>query len=470
MAQSGQEVHNTQTMEISVRSVFWSLLSRWRGILLCGILLAVLLGGYKGIRGAVGLLDRETNQKAEETYQTALSTYNADRKLLNNEIKDLENAIKKKTALAENSLLLAIDPFKACKEVLVYYINTGYSVNPATSVQNIDKTGSVVSSYNSRIRNINIDLFLNEGGEVMITGVNPVDGNNTRVINSSTDSSNGILTITILADTPERLSFLVEQAKKLIIDSQSEIEALVEAHDIYLVSEYHWEDSVETSLSELRESFYENISDLKKEIVDIKKERSSLTKPVNAAFSVSGILKSIIKYGLLGLAIGLILGIFGYGLYFFSGKAILSDADFKDRYDAGVIGILTIGGETKEKGRNGWINTKRGLVCEVSGEEAARLAAKRLDLYAGEREVLCISSGGAELTDRFCELLQEQTNCHLISGGSLFKEEAGLVALQRASVVVFVENPQQANHHLIEKEVSEIQHLGKEILGFVLCS
>lgn len=95
---------------VSIRALAGKILEKWRLILLAGILLAVLAGGYKAI-GLRALLQQAAagGDAAEEQAEPAVATDSAD---LYDEMAILESAYDNRNMYIRESLLFRIDPAK----------------------------------------------------------------------------------------------------------------------------------------------------------------------------------------------------------------------------------------------------------------------------------------------------------------------------------------------------------------------
>ena len=70
------DYENTYEQEIDLKELLFTLLYRWRPIVLAAVLLGLLLGGYKVVNGLRSQQDETAVEEAREQYDMELAAYN----------------------------------------------------------------------------------------------------------------------------------------------------------------------------------------------------------------------------------------------------------------------------------------------------------------------------------------------------------------------------------------------------------
>ena len=100
--------NQTYEQEVDLKDLILAILRRWRSIIVVGILMAVVMGGYAAVSGSrAGAGESED----EQTYEDALALYESEKTGLEMEIENLEMTLKGLSAYQENSLLMKISPY-----------------------------------------------------------------------------------------------------------------------------------------------------------------------------------------------------------------------------------------------------------------------------------------------------------------------------------------------------------------------
>ena len=82
-------------IEINLLDLLHYILRRWRSVLVCAVLLCVLLGGFKVVKG-IGTLGSADLNENQENYESQLEGYTTSKEHLENQIKALTQSIQNK--------------------------------------------------------------------------------------------------------------------------------------------------------------------------------------------------------------------------------------------------------------------------------------------------------------------------------------------------------------------------------------
>ena len=144
-------------IEINLLDLLHYILRRWRSVLVCAVLLCVLLGGFKVVKGisTLGSTDLKEDQK---TYESQLEGYTLSKEQFENQIKELTQSIQNKADYYEHSVLMKLDPKTAYRGTLTFVVADAGEVPAAEANQELNlaidrKLNSVLGSYAALIQN-----------------------------------------------------------------------------------------------------------------------------------------------------------------------------------------------------------------------------------------------------------------------------------------------------------------------------
>ena len=147
------DYNNEYEQEIDLKELLFSVLHKWRSMLLAAVLLAALLGGYKAVSAYRKVSDTEAMEEAQEKYAEDLRNYNKKLDTCQREIENLEKDITNQEEYLEKSVLMSMSPYDVWEARAELFIKTDYMIMPDMTYQNIDFTGTVIQSYQSALTN-----------------------------------------------------------------------------------------------------------------------------------------------------------------------------------------------------------------------------------------------------------------------------------------------------------------------------
>lgn len=91
--------------EIDLKDLFFSILYRWRILVLVAAIGAVVLGGYKGLKG------NEVQNVLEEGYEEKLIQYEKEKRALERTVENLESSIMEQNEYIAEAPIMQINPY-----------------------------------------------------------------------------------------------------------------------------------------------------------------------------------------------------------------------------------------------------------------------------------------------------------------------------------------------------------------------
>lgn len=138
--------------EIDLKDLMFSVLRRWRPIILIAIIFALLLGGLKVFKGLGQIKDAEFMAEKEQEYQDSLDQYEISKARLSKEIENIKNSLESQNEYMEKSILMNINPYDEYAASASFYVSTDYQIMPGMVYQNPDTAASIMAAYMSMIQ------------------------------------------------------------------------------------------------------------------------------------------------------------------------------------------------------------------------------------------------------------------------------------------------------------------------------
>lgn len=271
---------------LDLATVFVGPLKRWKKIIICGLVFAVLLSGFSYVK-ASGLLSGET--KAEK-----IKSYNENVAQLEKEIEMLQHEYDSNEKYIENSILMSLNNDNAYTGYAKFSISVN-ATDETEQKQLISKYRSIyehvldneetLDFIRSKIPNVD-DVYLSELAKCDTTG------------------SDGLITVTFSYTDKN----IVQDVIDFISNSFQEYYADDTASDVYTLDSLGTSvrKGITTDLDKTYSSVIKQIADINTQITDKKTELAGLESPYFSA-------KSLVKYAAIGFVGGAILA---YGVIF----------------------------------------------------------------------------------------------------------------------------------------------------------
>ena len=128
------DYNDTYEQEIDLKELMFAVLHKWKTILAAAVVLALILGGYKGISGYRHESDQSVIDKAQENYENELEFYNKNLASCEREIENLEKDITRQQEYLEDSVLMNISPYDIWEAKAELFVKTDYEIIDRKSV------------------------------------------------------------------------------------------------------------------------------------------------------------------------------------------------------------------------------------------------------------------------------------------------------------------------------------------------
>ena len=291
------------TAEINLLDMFRMIGAHWRWIIAGLVVGGCLLGAYKFAKDYRSMTDPATIAARQEDFESDMEAYERKREQLETRIENLTNEVELQESFLENDILFRIDPYNVYLANAAYYVDTGYEIRPELSYQNADLTSRVVNSYRNTVSRLDLSSILSRGSGERILIDNPVTDNTFSVLSVWTEASNGILFVTVNADTRENAELIMEAIDDSIATAREEFTEIYGEHEITRM-QYGIRQKIDLELLSLRDSFDADVETTTNALTKATESLENLTEPVLEDSGWSPLIRGTVKYGLLGLVLG----------------------------------------------------------------------------------------------------------------------------------------------------------------------
>lgn len=153
------------------------------------------------------------------------------------------------------------------------------------------------------------------------------------------DYDNNMLDITVIGDTRKTASNVMGYIKDSIASSKDSITEAIGEHENNLVDESQFV-TVDLELDKTQTEFSANMDQLDISLKQKTKELSELAEPKNNLLSKGSVLKSAVKYAVLGGVLGAFIAVFFLCVAFLMSDKLVNEKELKRRYGIMVLGVF----------------------------------------------------------------------------------------------------------------------------------
>lgn len=463
--------NQTYEQEVDLKDLILAILRRWRSIIVVGILMAVVMGGYAAVSGSrAGAGESED----EQTYEDALALYESEKTGLEMEIENLEMTLKGLSAYQENSLLMKISPYNKPVASAEVYIDA----------EDSQVMRSLAKAYTAVLKNENTleklyqilpleDQYLLELFSVdsYLQGMVTVEyaADSSTVTSTYYGEDINMLSIKATAGDQETAGLLLEALLGEMESSEGELAASIGPHTLNVVDE-GISAVVDMELAKKQQDNRDSRSQLTTALENSQTAYDELEEPaVPSAGGVS--MGRVLKYVVLGGAVGVFLMAFAYCVVYLMSDKIHSEKDLKSRFGIKILGVMPGSGVGEHTFFiDQWLYRLEGRNCSGQMEPAYDLAAANLKNYAGgAKNLLLTGTVGEEQMKELAQSLSRRLPGFVLTVGKNMAEDVDTrKKLPDCDGVILVEKAEASRAGAVQQEIEMIGNVGKEIVGAVV--
>lgn len=458
------ENRNEYVQEIDLRNLLFTVLYKWRPIILIAVLLGLLFGGVKLGKNIIGLQDQEKRAEAQQDYEDKLSLYENNKITYEREIENIALKIETFNEYMNHSELMQISPYSKPVATADLYIKTDYEIMPGMAFQNIDYTDTIVKAYAIAISQGELLDGIDKYVEVLD------DTYLTELVTGDADYNNNMVHIEVVysdLDIAEKmLTTVLNNIEKRVRDTSTKIGP----HQIE-VTNRGTELEVDTSLVKLQSDNANTQASLQKVLTEKKEALKTLKEPQFTAFSKMTALKSAIKYGILGGILGAAASVFFICVAFLMSDKVVSEKEVRNRYNIKLLGVFSVKHKKRFlSGIDHWLDRMSGAGCIIEKDAVLQRICTNIENYAeSDRKLMVVGTAGESEVQNISQYLKENlAEKNIIYGGNLNTNISALQELPSCDGIILVEKRGDSHHASIQNEIEAARNLNKKIVGYIL--
>lgn len=452
--------------EIDLKELMFAVLHKWRPILALAVVLALVLGGYKGLSTYRNENDESTRKEAEEQYQKELKFYNENVESCEREIDNLEKDITRQQEYLEESVLMNMSPYDEWEARAELFVKTDYEIMPDMVYQNIDFTGTVLQSYQSALTSAEFMETVAANAELESRYLQEL----VNITVGRTDNKiNNLLTIQVICGEEAKAREILDDILDGVNQFKGQIRTVVGNHIISQVNR-SLGAKVDLELAEKQKNERQRLTDLNTALNTKKDERDQMEEPTVVVASSTAGVKSAIKYGLIGGVLGAFIVVFFVCVSFVMSDRVYSAKELKYRFKVKILGSLPVADSKKTNKIDAWLNRMEGRGQNKDTNIEYSLITANISNYAGNSQSLLVIGGAREelINHVTSELTGRLAGVKVVCGGDLLSDAEGLKKLPGCDGVVLVEQCKESLYSNVELEIEKIHDMDKKIIGCVV--
>ena len=478
--QAPRQPQQSNVVEIDLVSLMIYCLKHWRAVLITMLVCGILFGGVKGGQALSSAQDTSATEDTLETYQQALDDYKNQSDTLNREIDSLNLKIAQINTYMEKSVLYNMDKNDVYRGSLLYYIDTGYEVDPNLTYQTPDKTNSVLKAYASLVQN---DAFYSEIKKDLKENI---DSKYLReLVNVSIDYDSHIMTISVVGSSQTLAHQLLELIQKNMREAKNTVSTMITPHEISLVSSSEYKTVDQNSsvtedgaalnpevinVADKQQNIEDTLSSYQTSLTEKTQALKDLTEPEQPTVGKTGAAKTAAKYGAIGLILGLVLAGGVLCVQYVLVDRILDRGRIMSRLPKHTPVIIP-GEYSQAPGHN--IFDRWAAACDgrKTGEEdldnVLSVAKANMLNQGAPGRLLIAGMGNTEAVKAFADTAKDAAESITVQE-NILTDPAGIKALQNIDTAVLIADKKKARLSNTLAEVTQLQRLGKRVAGIVL--
>lgn len=443
--------------EIDLKDLLFAVLHRWKMILLAAVVLAVVLGGYKGFSTYRVQNDSAVRTAAQEQYQVDLESYEAKLALYEHEIAKLEADVAGQQEYLEESVLMNIGAYNVGEAKANLFVKADTVVELGDKSFNLTYADAVAEAYKVSLESTQ---FLQQIAES--TGIE------LRYLRElvTVSMSNDVVAIQVKHESQEEAKAILDAVLEGVESACEKIQDTIGVHSVSVANESVGY-MVDLELANSQKAASDRLADLNKRLDAKKGEMKALKEPVLAQPSMNGVVKAGVKFAVVGGVLGAFAVMFGVCVVFLLSGKVHSAGELKSRFRVKILGVMPSGDHVGAV--DAWLNRLEGRAQGAPEEKYVLMAAEIQNHVESTKTVLVVGSAGDEKLQQVAEKLRKQLDdIAVVVGCDLLQNVDSLRKLAEVDCVILVEQCNVSSYGEIELMLEKAVELKKEVLGCVV--
>ncbi|MBR0093196.1 MAG: hypothetical protein IJP92_16030 [Lachnospiraceae bacterium] len=469
-------IYEEEEREIDLKQLFWTVLKRWRLILLITILCgaAGLVWPFLRIEQTAVAVSAENSdyERALESYESSSAYYQA---LIEEDGKMLESTQR----YQEESLLYRIDAMQeACGTADVFVLPEVTQLQPVADAES--EEGIVFEDTNT----LQLLLFYQQratDGDFLEKvakelGTEPAYVN--ELIRADINASSKRILLRVIASDEDTVNTILDAVLQQIRDAKKDADDLFDTHFLEIQNR-KFQYRVDTELQNSRLQLVANMNSQVNRLIANQNALDKLVEPsapaqaqVQTTQSVRPAGRTLLKYGLIGLAAGLFLSLFLLAVAEVLSNRVMSAGEFNRRYHLRALTVLPASSGKRKGSFDRWL-AARGedhVYAQMPEAERYAMASANLSVYAPDaKDIVLVGQVGSGALESLAARLSEQIPDKSFHAAPCINENAAsLETLKQYDHVILTEQIHASRYAGIDREMQVLRNWNKTIVGSVV--
>ena len=449
--------------EIDLKQLLVYVFRKWRTMIVVAVVLGLLLGGVKTAKGFIDLQDPEKVEESIKEAELEQQNYDTAKAQLTNQMTEYNRQIEDYQKYQDNSLYMKIDPYAVYKESITYVVTTDYQILPNMTYQTLNWMGPVLSAYTTVANSVTLKDLPPEGREGLSE---EWDADSLeKLVRVETNTNDGKLTITASAESETRAKAILQAVKEKVEANQKNVAEAAGEHKLSLIAEKSTV-TVDQEIINDREARLRNITALREAADRAVEKYNKLSEPKDESLSLKSVIKSGIKFAILGCAGGVFLCCFIYALQFIVNGKLNDTESLKGRYRTRILAVLP------KKRKTGTIDR---ILDRIEGiKENGQTADTLLHIVGASlggtanTNIALAGTASEETRKQITEKLNQSESITVCDAGDVLTDPEAVCIVKTADSVILVEAKNVSSISDIEKETELLKSMGVRLEGFII--
>ncbi len=457
---------------IDLKDLLFHLLYRWRSILLGGIVLCLLLGGYRAVKNltapAAETETQEEYEKKVKEYQLALEKYELDQKIYQQNIDTYEKWLDQQNLYMEKSVLMHTDPYNKPVATRVFYVEL--DKNELEKFQYGENLSIDPADYLIRAYTMNFDDSLWKSLETL-TGVDPTYLS--ELCAWGADYGTNTFSITVTYSDLKTAEKMADEIAGQVEAKHQNLGRDVAQHNLTLINETA-DYALDTWLASTQKDNADKVNTYTQYILDNRNYMENAEKPEEpekAEAEKVSVMNGLVKFLVLGFAGGIFLMACFYGLKYLLTGVLRNGREIREQYGYQLLGVYS---KSEKKGFLPFVDRllerMEGTANKIPEETVSQCIAANIINLAGEKKNLLltgtISPGKLERVAK--SVSSELKDVQLQVMADMNRSPETLRQLAQCDGIVLVEERNVSKNSAVQVEQELIEAVKVPVIGYVL--
>jgi len=454
---------------ITMTEILARMVRRWKKVCAAAMVTAVLLGAYQAYRMVKQAKSPENSPEAiEERYQSAIKNYEVQKENLTKSLENQKKTLEAKKEYAENSLLMAVDPYDVYTTSIVFAVTNIGGDGAVQGASQYQQTGAdyLVQTIRSQYTVLYNSMDLPK--DLGAARYKETEYKYLSEVLSLQSLDGGLCSIKAVGGTALESETLANAVYQYFLDHQSVIAHSSYPHSLSVVSETT-KDQVDDALAAKHETLDTEIKSIQDTIEQLDAQLNDLKEPQKEeGFSTDTIIKSVVKYAALGIVLGAVFACFWICCVSVFGSRVSSTYQLERLAELPFLGSLKTPRNVLDRfanhivGERAWSDKTQAdayLMEQIkarcpNGEKLlvlSTLSAKKAEAAASELSELLTTSGYAVKM-----ILDAAHNPDTVQ------------AIRQSGTILLAESVDATQMGAVQDAAVQVRSAEKQFLGFIM--